>query len=180
MGKFINLTGDRFGRLTVRHRDNSGRKDAKWVCECDCGKLKSAMAYNLKSGATLSCGCLRKEATSARCKTHGQSPATGKSASPEWNSWNSMKQRCSNPKRKSYSDYGGRGITVCQRWASFENFLADMGTRPDGYTLDRIDNEKGYEPGNCRWASRRDQRLNQRPRRKKRDDKAEGISEECS
>lgn len=147
-----NLSGKKFGRWTAIAKAGAG----KWLCRCECGVSRPVNTKNLKSGASSSCGCLQREITraSAYRLTHG------KANTPTWISWQRMKQRCLYKGAASYASYGGAGITVCDRWLSFENFLADMGERPQGKTLDRIDNRKGYEPGNCRWATQVQQERN--------------------
>lgn len=131
-----------------------------WRCRCDCGNERDAYSRNLVQGSTRSCGCLMRELASAR----GGNVIHGLTGSRTHNAWRASKERCANPKNKKYADYGGRGISMCDRWRSdFLNFLADMGVAPTPKSeLDRIDNEKGYEPGNCRWATREDQMMNRR------------------
>lgn len=110
-------------------------------------------------GESRSCGCLKDEILKTASRTHGHSSPV----SPEYRAWNNMRNRCSNPKVNHYQDYGGRGIRVCARWQIFENFLADMGRRPSPlYTLERMDNDGNYEPGNCKWATRYEQQHNKR------------------
>lgn len=160
-----NITGQRFGRLVVVARAGSRGDRAAWACRCDCGSETSVTGVNLRSGSTHSCGCLNRQRASermtARLTRHGHAPA-GK-PSGTYNSWTTMRARCTRPSITHFKDYGGRGITVCDRWLnSFDNFLADMGERPPGLTLERNDNDGNYELSNCRWATRSEQQLNRR------------------
>ena len=163
------LLGMTFGRLTVidgpYYFNGSGnRSDHKhWTCRCVCGKIKYRVDhFNLVYGKSLSCGCLRDERLREKLTKHGESSPATRTA--EWSIWSGMKDRCYNQNERAYGNYGGRGITVCERWLnSYPNFLFDMGRRPsDKYSLERIDVNGNYEPRNCCWATDKDQARNRR------------------
>jgi hypothetical protein len=161
--KLIDLTGERFGRLKVLKRDtievgarNGKRGQYRWHCRCDCGNTCSIKSGELRYGHTRSCGCLRREMNFK----HGHTTHSGKTKT--YAVWNAMIQRCTNPTSQSYSKYGARGIAVCTRWLKFENFLADMGGKPDGLTLERRENDGIYTKNNCYWATWKDQNNNKR------------------
>lgn len=155
------LAGQRFTRLVVLKRaPNDAKRQACWHVLCDCGTRRICAGVDLRSGHTKSCGCWGREVRAASVRTHGLSRTRTHRI------WASMIQRCTNPKRERYPNYGGRGITVCARWRKFENFFADMGTAPLTRSIDRKDNNAGYTKNNCRWSTAKMQARNQRPRRK--------------
>jgi len=165
--KPIDETNNRHGMLTVLEKAEQYKHGVFWKCLCDCGNETIVLATNLRSGNTKSCGCIlsKYRKNNQANRKHGHAPEVNGKAkrSPTYYSWEAMKKRCLYPKHIAYDRYAGRGITICDRWLeSFENFLADMGERPKELTLDRIDNDGNYEPGNCRWATRSQQVLNQR------------------
>lgn len=162
MPKCKDIAGQRFGRLVaieISHTD-SNRK-AYWRCRCDCGTVKSIWLCNLSLN-TRSCGCLRNEVVAARSTTHAYA-SNGRKPS-EYVTWERMISRCTNPNNIGFKDYGGAGVTVCAEWLeSFVSFLSDMGPKPGkGFSIDRIDGRKGYEPVNCRWATAREQAENRK------------------
>ncbi len=147
----IDMTGHRFNLLMVLKQAPHVGQQTRWLCRCDCGALVTVRSNNLRSGNTGSCGCRERF-------THGHS------RSRTYQSWAAMIQRCTNPRNLNWRHYGGRGIAICQRWReSFASFLADMGERPRGGTLDRRNTNGNYEPENCRWSSRSEQQANKRP-----------------
>lgn len=150
----LDLAGMRFGELTVCY-DSGERSSGSvvWTCKCDCGNVTNVLAGNLVRGNTASCGHLR-----------GKNIIHGRTNTPEHVTWSSMLKRCTNPNDRGYSNYGGRGISVCDRWkTSFENFYADMGPRPSNvHSIDRRDNNGNYEPDNCHWATKDEQVNNKR------------------
>lgn len=154
MSRFIDRTGDTYNRLTVVKLIGKRGRYFEWLCKCQCGSLTEARGCNLQSGNTRSCGCAR-DTDRVKFSPHGMS------GSRTYESWHSMMRRCNDPKRWQYKYYGGRGIKVCKRWMKFSNFLADMGERPSGKTLDRYPNPDGnYSPKNCRWATQKQQMNN--------------------
>lgn len=146
MSKLIDLTGIKFGRLTVIKRDLTSKR-TKWICKCECGNIKSIMACHLKSGASTSCGCYQKETVREANLKHD------KTHTSLHNRWKAIKQRCLNPNNSRYIDYGERGIIICDEWLEFENFYnwSINNGYAENLSLDRKDNNKGYTPDNCRW-----------------------------
>lgn len=154
MPAFQDLTGQVFGRLKVIERAVNRGRATRWLCLCECGNTSEPSASHLKSGHTISCGCVTAEKIRARATTHGGYET------PEHRVWASMLSRIRNPNSPGYERYGGRGISLCDRWLRFENFLSDMGPRPEGTSIDRINNSLGYFPENCRWATATEQGRN--------------------
>lgn len=153
------LTGRRFGNLVVLYYVGVSRHGgAIWQVQCDCGVIKPMRAGSLKAGSTVSCGCFSRAQTTARLTTHGLA------RHPLYNTWTHMMRRCSDRQHGNWKDYGGRGITVYDAWSDVAVFIADIehliGSRPPGMTLDRIDNDGNYEPGNVRWATHAEQSAN--------------------
>ena len=171
-----NIVGQRFGRLTVISFSAVRKGKAYWLCICDCGNEIPASTSNLRAGKHMSCGCFRIECGAKKNLKHGcASRKHGESR--EYKIWSSMKHRCNNSNNKRFKSYGGRGIRVCERWENdFETFFLDMGRCSKGLSLDRIDNNGNYGPGNCRWATTLEQRHNQRPHVRKTDVYVDGTN----
>lgn len=155
-GVINNLSGKTFGKLRVISRAKNIGSGAAWKCKCSCKKVKIILGARLISGNTKSCGCLRFK--------HGKSKygPFAEKYKKEYVAWQSLRQRCDNPKDVQYKDYGRRGIHYCKKWNSFKEFFKDLGKSPSGYYLDRIDNSKGYTKKNCRWCSPQDSGNNRR------------------
>lgn len=157
----IDESGRKYNRWTVLHRaENDEWQCAQFLCRCDCGTERVVLASTLRRGTSKSCGCLQKEATLARITKHGMHQ------SRTYHIWEDMIQRTTNPNVPNTKDYLGRGITVCNRWRDFKNFLDDMGVCPDDLTIHRLDNDAGYFPGNCKWATKDEQSRGKSKRRR--------------
>ena len=179
MNAIVELTGKSFGRLTVLGR--SPRKSAAgamWLCRCECGNETHVASQKLRDGKTVSCGCYRREQSGNLNLRHGLS-----NKSRTYKSWKEMRRRCTSKTADQYKWYGGRGIKVCDRWNDYELFLEDMGDRPEGMTLDRINNDGDYEPENCCWATHKEQTRKQTTNKlsedlaaQLRDDRASGMT----
>ncbi len=168
--KVVIAPGQKYGRLTIISCVGIIKRFNWWKCRCDCGEEKIVRSTRLTSGTTTSCGCYRNELCRARATEAGYKSAThghtrGGKWTPEYMTWYAMRQRVNNKNHEHYHYYGGRGIQVCKRWNSFANFLADMGPRPKGMTLDRKRVNGHYSPSNCRWATWKEQAASRRPRK---------------
>ena len=155
----VDITGQRFGRLTVVRREETKNKHTMWLCVCDCGNEIVADGYNIKYAHTTSCGCVQKERTSKANRTHGNRNTR------LYRIWNCMKNRCYRKSYHAFDHYGGRGIKVCDEWKDdFQAFYkwAMSNGYEDNLSIDRVDNDKGYSPDNCRWATMADQNKNKR------------------
>lgn len=155
--RLVDLTGEKFGRLTVVSRaENSKGGKSRWLCRCECGNECVVHSSSLKSGNTRSCGCIRREASHDRATTHGMSKT------PLFTIWRAMVSRCNNPNNRSYENYGGRGIHVCDEWLDSSSFFgwAIANGYSEGLTIERVDVNKGYEPSNCKWIPKAEQARN--------------------
>ena len=176
----IDMTGCRFGRLTVISRSgNINNGAAAWVCKCDCGTVCVVKGNYLRSGHTESCGCLQRERAYATCIKSGRQKTVTHDMikTPEYRAWRHIKERCGNKNNKRYRDYGGRGISICKEWKeSFEVFFKYVGPRPAPHlSIDRINNDGNYEQGNVRWATRSQQQRNKRKRVKWLEKEEQGV-----
>lgn len=174
--RFKDLSGQRFGKLTLGEGPYlESSKKVTWKCRCDCGNECNAIGNNIVRGKQISCGCHKSEISRKRLTKHGMASrvnSKGEQTAPparEYMAWQHAKNRCHNPNDRDYDNYGGRGVMMCDEWRdSFEAFYAHIGSQPKGpdrFSIDRINNERGYEPGNVRWATAKEQANNRRHRR---------------
>jgi hypothetical protein len=175
MAPFVDLTGFKFERLTVKRQYGyDARHKTLWLCLCTCGNYSIVTTSNLRAGSNKSCGCLKRERAIELSKTLAQQGIHAikhshakQGLTPEYNSWRGMIDRCTNPNADNYRYYGGRGIKVCEKWLAFDKFLVDMGERPQPkkqYSIERQNNSGNYEPDNCYWATKKTQANNRRKR----------------
>ena len=157
--------GKRFGKLVALEYRFRPNDKAYWFCRCDCGNEKEIRIDHLKSGRVISCGCHGRAVIITAALKHGHNRSVSTGPTRTYNCWSSMLQRCRDKNNKSFKNYGGRGIAVCERWLKFENFLEDMGEVPEKMSLDRINFNGNYEPSNCRWATSKQQCRNTRKNR---------------
>lgn len=155
------MVGWKLGFLTVIAYGGQGPGGSRWICQCECGIVCKVVIGKLKSGHTKFCGCYRKKVTAIRSTIHGLSKT------PAHVRWMGMIARCTRPDQRNFKYYGARGITVCERWMKFSNFIKDMGLPPRGLVLDRINNNGNYEPANCHWVTQKENANNRRPKTKK-------------
>lgn len=156
MPQKLDLTGQRFGRLVAIEQGEHYRLEIQWICQCDCGRKLLTRGYSLRIGKTKSCGCRLEEIKQS-------SHALGGKQTAEYRAWYAMRQRCNSPNHIGYKHYGERGISVCDRWSDFGNFLEDMGPKPEQtLSVERLNNSKGYSPDNCKWGTRIEQANNKR------------------
>ncbi len=159
--KARDLTNYTFGRLKVLGFSHCSNKRRRWLCLCECGIKKTIISSDITSGRLVSCGCHKKRLVGERNKINAKH---GQTYSRTWTTWRTMRQRCRDKNATGWKYYGARGINVCEEWNSFNKFIADMGIRPLGRSLDRINNDLGYFKENCRWATPKEQAANKRPR----------------
>jgi len=160
--KRLELEGQTFGRLTAVKFIKKSSQKSFWLCRCACGNFVTVRTDSLTRGVTKSCGCYQSESVSKRMKEFPNSRTHGRSRSPVYRTWDGIIQHCTNPNTKGFKYWGGRGVKVCDKWKTFEGFFEDMGERPNGLTIHRINPFGNYEPSNCKWATYEEQNNNRR------------------